>query len=66
MPNITVYVTNEDLEVLNQSCKDNSCGLSTLVQALIRGNIKREETTDELPPLDPNEEFTLDGEKIED
>jgi len=66
MPQISVYVTDADMEWLNKTCKDNSCGLSNLIQALIRGDLKWEEAPAVKSTANAqDDEVTIDGEKIE-
>jgi len=56
------------MEWLNKTCKDNSCGLSNLIQALIRGELKWEETPvadSTVTAQEEDPEVVIDGEKIE-
>ncbi len=50
------------MEWLNKTCKDNSCGLSNLIQALIRGDLKWEEAKDEEIKTESDEEIKIEDE----
>lgn len=57
MPNINIYLSDEDLNYLDSVCKENKCGRSSALQAFLRGQVSQTEelkdSTEEAEDKDP-------------
>jgi hypothetical protein len=49
MPNLSIYLSNSQLDKAKQICEGNNCGLSDLFQAFIEGRVSLEELKAEKP-----------------